>query len=401
MLRGDIQITMQNKDSLKSGSASAPKIVTADSVQAEEVPTIPLGSLQTINSLQPEVSIHEVASMPEFSLPAPLVLQPSEYRRSFGEVLQVWWAGIRPSYLVLPLLPVVVGNVLAWSQSISLGSSPFGHFHPLRFLATLLAVALIQIGANLINDYYDDLRGIDTSNQLGPGGLIQQGIAQPAQVLFAGLFALAIGALMGIIVAFSGGLLVYLFGLIGLLCAYFYSAPSRSLASLSLGELVCFVIFGPLITLGAYMVQTGHIDRIVLIYSIPIGLLAMTIILINDMRDLEDDAQAGKYTIASLLGLRLSRLLCLLLLLATYLIIIVMGLPHGAPHLILITLWTLPTLVIVISGMLRTDTPAGLHLVLGQAIRLEIYFGILLVIALIVTGIWPVLPHLPTIVLPF
>jgi 1,4-dihydroxy-2-naphthoate octaprenyltransferase len=391
---------MQKKDSQNNGSISGSKVVAADSVQAEEVPTIPLGSLQTINALQPEVSVHAVTSVPEMNLPSPLVVQPSEYRRSFSEVIHAWWEGIRPAYLILSLVPLVVGSVLAWTQTVTLGH-PLGHFHPLRFLAAFIAVALLQIGANLVNDYYDDLRGIDASNQLGPGGLIQQGIAQPAQVLFAGLFSLAIGALVGIVVAFSGGLMVFLFGLIGLLCAYFYSAPSRSLASLSLGELVCFVIFGPLITLGAYMVQIGHIDRIVLIYSIPVGLLSMAIILLNDMRDFEDDAQAGKYTIASLLGLRWSRLFCLLLLLAAYAIIVVLAVPHGAPHILLITLWSLPTLMIVITGMLRTDTPAGLHLVMRQAIKLEAYFGILLVIALIVTALWPLLPHLPTIVLPF
>src|SRR5229473_5523168 len=391
---------MQNKSSKNNNSVSVPKVVTADSVQAEEVPTIPLGSLQTINALQPEVSIHAVTSTQGVNLPTPLVVQPSEYRRSLSEWVKAWWEGMRPFYLALPLLPVVVGSTLAWTQSISPGT-PFGHFHLLHFLATLIAVAALQVGANLVNDYYDDLRGVDTSNQLGPGGLIQQGLVSPEQVLATGLIALALGALLGAIVAFSGGLLVYLFGLVGLLCAFFYSASSRSLSALSLGELICFVIFGPLITLGAYMVQIGHIDRIVLVYSIPLGLLAMAIILLNDMRDIEDDAQAGKYTIASLLGLQLSRLFCLGLLLVAYTIIVALGLPHGAPHILLITLWTLPTLVIVISGMLRTDTPAGLHLVMHQAIRLEVYFTLSLVLALIISAVWPVLPHLPTIVLPF
>ena len=391
---------MQKKGSHNNGSVSVPKVVTADSVQAEEVPTIPLGSLQTINALQPEVSIHPVTSTQAVNLPTPLVVQPSEYRRSLSEWVKAWWDGMRPFYLALPLLPLVVGSTLAWTQSIS-PATPFGHFHLLHFLATLIAVAALQVGANLVNDYYDDLRGVDTSNQLGPGGLIQQGLVSPEQVLATGLIALALGALLGAIVAFSGGLLLYAFGLVGLLCAFFYSASSRSLSALSLGELICFVIFGPLITLGAYIVQIGHIDRIVLVYSIPLGLLAMAIILLNDMRDIEDDAQAGKYTIASLLGLQLSRLFCLGLLLAAYTIIVALGLPHGAPHILLITLWTLPTLVIVISGMLRTDTPAGLHLVMHQAIRLEVYFTLLLVLALIISAVWPVLPHLPTIVLPF
>src|SRR5205085_40574 len=272
---------MQRQDPTNSdGMPSAPKvkaiassqIIMADSVQAEEVPTLPLGSLQSLGGLQPEISIHSVASTRSVSMPAPLVVQPSEYRRSPGEWLSIWWDGIRPAYLPLSIMPVVVGSALAWTQSIA-SKSPLGHFHVLRFLATFIAVILLQIGAHLVNDYYDYLKGIDTSNSLGPGGLIQQGLIKPARVLSFGLILLALGALAGMLVAVSGGVLVFAFGLVGLLCAYFYSATSRALSSMALGELVSFLIFGPLIVLGAYIVQTGHIDRIALLYSIPLGLL--------------------------------------------------------------------------------------------------------------------------------
>jgi len=390
---------MQNKGSADGVPVPASKIVAADSVQAEEVPTIPLGSLQTINTLQPEVSVHSVAATQAVMVPVPLVVQPAEYRRSLVEWLKVWWDGIRPSYFALSLLPVVVGTVLAWTQSISL-KTPLGHFHPLRFIATITTVALLQVGANLVNDYYDYLRGIDTSNQLGPGGLIQQGLIRPTRVLYAGLTVLGLGAAFGVITAFSGGALTYVIGFIGLLCAYFYSATSRSLSTLALGELVSFAVFGPLITLGAYMVQAGHLDRNVLLYSIPLGLLATAVIHLNDMRDVESDAQAGKHTLASQLGLRWSRILYLLFLAAAYTLIIVLAVPKNAPHLLLITLWTLPTLVVAISGALLTDTPAGLHLVMRQTIALEVYFTFWLVVGLIATAVWPVLPHLPAIVLP-
>src|SRR5260370_10833041 len=156
---------MQKKGSQNNGSVSVPKVVTADSVQAEEVPTIPLGSLQTINALQPEVSIHAVTSTQGVNLPTPLVVQPSEYRRSLSEWVKAWWEGMRPFYLALPLLPVVVGSTLAWTQSISAGT-PFGHFHLLHFLATLIPLAALQLGANLVNDHYADLEGGDTSTQL-------------------------------------------------------------------------------------------------------------------------------------------------------------------------------------------------------------------------------------------
>ena len=378
----------------KAKAITSSQIVTADSVQAEEVPTIPLGSLQALSTLQPEVSIHSVASTRSVTMPAPLVVQPSEYRRSFGEWLSVWWDGIRPAYLPLSIMPVIVGSALAWTQSIAV-KSLLGHFHVLRFLATLIAVILLQIGAHLVNDYYDYLKGIDTSNSLGPGGLIQQGLIKPARVLTFGLILLVFGALLGALVAVSGGLLVFAFGLVGLLGAYFYSATSRALSSIALGELVSFLIFGPCITLGAYLVQTGHIDRLVLLYSIPLGLLATAVIHLNNMRDTESDLQARKHTLASLWGLRMNRAFYVILLLGVYATIIALGVPHHAPHLVLITLWTLPTAIVAVTGVLRTDAPAGLHLAMHQTLKVETYFTLLLVVALFVSALWPLLPHLP------
>ncbi|GAC1401035.1 MAG: hypothetical protein NVSMB49_14590 [Ktedonobacteraceae bacterium] len=382
-------------------SATPPYVVTADAVQAEEVPTIPLGSLETISTLHPEVSVRSVASTRFVNTPASLIVQPSDYHRSTGEWLQVWWDGIRPTYLLLPLVPVCVGSVLAWIQTVS-AKKLLGHFHTTHFLGILLAVLLIQIGANLVNDYYDYLRGVDTSNALGPGGLIQQGLSKPTRVLYLGLTALALGAVVGILIASAGGLLVYLLGGIGLLCAYFYSATSRPLSSLALGELVGFFLFGPFITLGAYLVmaQTGHIDRTVLSYSIPLGLLATATIHANNMRDIEGDTHAKRHTLATLLGLRWSRWLYVALVLAAYLVIVGVAIPHGAPHFVLLTLWTLPMLVVALTGILRTDAPAGLHLVMHQTLKLETYFALFLIIALLITAFLPIIPNLPAHLIP-
>jgi 1,4-dihydroxy-2-naphthoate octaprenyltransferase len=386
----------------KTDSSPALQVVMAESVQAEEVPTIPLESLQMISELQPEVSVHSLASSPAVITPVPLVAPPSEYHRSRWEWLLIWWDGIRPAYLPLSLLPVILGSIAAWTQSIS-HTSPHGIFHPFRFILTLAAVLLLQIGAQLINDYYDYSRGIDTGNSLGPGGLIQQGLINPVRALTYGLAALAVGGLLGAILAISVGWLAFVFGLLGLLAAYLYSGPFRGLSSLALGELVSFCIFGPLLTLGAYLVQTDHLDRMVFILSISLGFLATAFIHVNDMRDAESDAQAGKHTLASLLGLPLSRTLYILLLLGAYAPIVALGLPHHAPHLLLLVLWTLPGLVIVITGILRTASPASLNVIMRQTLTLEAFFTLLLVVALVVTAIVPVLtfPHLPSLKLPF
>jgi len=389
----------------KTKKMTSSQNVMAESVQAEEVPTIPLGSLQTVSEFHPDISVHSVAPKDSVMLPVPLVEQPPQNKRSLGERLTILWEGIRPGYLPLSLLPIILGSVAAWTQSIS-PKTPRGEFHPIRFVIILIAVLLLQIGTNLVNDYYDYLNGIDFSNSLGPGGLIQQGLVKPARVLSYGLAALVLGALLGAYVAISGSWLLVIFGLLGLLAAYFYSGPRRGLSSRALGELISFCIFGPLLTLGAYMVQTGYLDRLVFIYSISLGLLATAFIHINNMRDAESDAQAGKDTLASILGFRLSRTLYLIVELGAYAPIVALALPRHAPHLLLLVLWTLPGLVIAVTGAVRAYSPASLNIVMQQTLKLEVLFTLLLIVALVVTAMFPILldlllPHLPVLNLPF
>ena len=216
---------------------------------------------------------------------------------------------------------------------------------------------------------------------------------------------LLLGGLLGAIVAFSGGPFVYLFGLIGLLSAFFFSATSRPLSSIALGELTSFIIYGPLLTLGAYLVQAGGSPNrasflTALLYSLPLALLTTAAVHANNMRDIETDTQAEKLTLASLVGLRWSRVLYVLLVLGAYAIIAAIGLPHGAPHLILITFWTLPILVVAFTGALRADMPTSLHLAMRETLKLHTYFTLLLLAALLATALWGLLPHLPIKALP-
>jgi 1,4-dihydroxy-2-naphthoate octaprenyltransferase len=373
---------------------NAPQIVTANFVQAEEVPTIPIASLQIISTLQPEVAVYSVASTRTVSSPTPLVVKPSGYQRSWREWVQIWVNGMRLNYLPLSLMPILLGSVLAWLSTIA-PKKPFGSFHLAHFLGISVVVLLLQVGAHLVNDYYDFLHGIDMSNTLGPGGLINQGYVRPRRVLAIGLLLLVLGTAIGLVVALPGGALLYLLGSIVVLCAFFYSATPYSLSARALGEIAVFFIFGPVLTLGAYMVQMGpHFPASVLIYSLPLGLLAVATLHANNMRDIEGDALAGKYTLASVIGIFRSRVLYLLLVLGAYTPIVCLGIPHKGPHLILIALWTLPTLVVAISCVMRTNAPAGFHLVMRLTLKLEIYFTILLMLGLMITAIFPILPFM-------
>jgi 1,4-dihydroxy-2-naphthoate polyprenyltransferase len=389
----------RQSDTVKTDETIAAQPTTAGAVQSENVPVIHASTQLAVSELQPRISTYSVTTTSDVIQPVPLVEQPSASKRSLREWLSIWWEGIRPAYLVLSLSPLILGTVAAWTQSISV-KIPRGIFHPVTFVITLIAVLLFQIGAQLINDYYDYLKGIDANNSQGPGGLIQQGLVEPARVLVVGLVALGLGAIAGIFIAISVGWSIIVLGLIGVLSAYFYSGVPKGLASLALGEFLCFFIFGPLITIGSYMTQTGHIDRIVYIYSISLGLLATAFIHVNNMRDVESDTPAGKLTLASLMGVRLSRTLYVILVLGAYAPIVALGLPRHSPHLLLIVLWTLPILLIVITTVLRTTSSASLHTAMFQTLKLEVYFTLLLIIALVVNAFLPIIAHLH-LTLPF
>jgi 1,4-dihydroxy-2-naphthoate polyprenyltransferase len=337
------------------------------------------------------------------NLPAPLVAQPAEYQRSLSEWVQIWWEGIRPAYLSLSLAPVLLGTTLAWTQTVH-AQTPLGQLHLGYLIGSIVIALFIQIAGHLINDYYDYVRGVDTGNLFGSGGLIQQRYVKPTLVLKIGLMLLGMGTFLGLILSIGrGSLVIALFGLLIVLGAYFYSAPPRPLSSIALGEICGFILFGPLLTLGAYIVQAGgsSFPTSTLIYSLPPGLLAMAVIHTNNMRDRDTDANAQKLTLTSIVGRKASRFIYLLLLFITYGLIGILGVVHQGPHLILITFWTLPLLVVAGSGIIRTRVAAGFHMVMRETLHIEIYVILLLITGLALTALIPVLPHVPAHLLPF
>lgn len=392
----------QEQDTVDFSKTNPSKIVAADQTQAEEVPTIPIDSLELVASLRPAVSVHsvEMASFP--NLPMPLVAHPLEHQRGLSEWWQIWWDGIRPRYLTLSLSPVLLGTTLAWTHTVQ-AQTPLGQLDLRYLIGSIMIAFLIQIAGHLINDYYDYVQGIDTGNLFGSGGLIQQRYVKPTRVLMIGLILLGGGTLLGLILSIErGNLLIALFGLLIVLGAYFYSAPPHPLSSIALGEISGFILFGPLLTLGAYMAQPGGaISTSVLIYSLLPGLLATTVIHTNNIRDRETDTSAQKLTLAHLMGVKASRFIYLLLLFVVYSIITILGAVHKGPHLILITFWTLPLLVIAGSGIIRTTVPAGFHMIMRETLRIETYCILLLILGLILTALIPVLPHIPAHLLPF
>ena len=154
------------RTSIGSNTTNTSRIVAADAIQAEEVPTVPIDSMELVEALQPEVNVRSVNSTYLPNLPTPLVAQTSEYRRGLGEWIQIWWDGIRPAYLRLSLLPILLGTALAWTHTVT-NQSPLGQLHLKHAIAGIVIAFLIQTGGHLINDYYDYVRGIDNGKIFG------------------------------------------------------------------------------------------------------------------------------------------------------------------------------------------------------------------------------------------
>jgi 1,4-dihydroxy-2-naphthoate polyprenyltransferase len=213
--------------------------------------------------------------------------------------IRIWMQATRAFTLVMPLMCVTVGSVLAFYTGAS--------FSPPRYLAALAAALLIHIGANLINDYYDFIKGTDLDNweapdAYGPGLVIQQGLLTARQIHVVGLGTFAAGSALGLVLVYVCGWPVLLFGLAGALGSYFYTAEPLSLAYHGLGDLMVFLLMGPGYVMGSYYVQALGFSWAAVLVGIPLGFLCSGVLQVNNIRDIENDRRHGKWTFAAIVG---------------------------------------------------------------------------------------------------
>jgi 1,4-dihydroxy-2-naphthoate octaprenyltransferase len=211
---------------------------------------------------------------------------------------RTWADAARPRTLFAAVAPVVVGSALAWHD---------GGFNA-RAAALCLAFALlVQIGTNLANDYYDHLRGADTAERVGPRRAVSAGLVSPAVMRRATIVVFALAFVVGLGLLARGGPWLLAVGLASIACGIAYTGGPYPLGYHGLGDLFVFLFFG-LVAVGAtYFVQTGRLAVVALPAAVAIGLLAANILVANNYRDLETDAQAGKRTLVVIFGRRFAR----------------------------------------------------------------------------------------------
>jgi 1,4-dihydroxy-2-naphthoate octaprenyltransferase len=296
-------------------------------------------------------------------------------------------------YLRASRLPFLTGSLFPVAAATALAYFTDHTWNFLFFGLTALGVAALHLGANLINDYYDSF-GSDPLNRnftpfSGGSRVIQNRQMSPGQVKTLAYLMLGLGVGCGLILIYLGRPWVALVGLLGLGAALFYSASPLQLMSSGLGEIIIFLAFGPLLTWGAYYVQTGKLSLVGAAVSLPLAFLITAIIWINEFPDLSADLAAGKRHLVARLGLKVSRWVYAALMTAPFISLLILIEIFRLPDLIVAGLLPLPLALRAVRLAFRTP-PTDPEFVPIQALTIQTHFvtGLTLTLALLYAAWW-------------
>jgi 1,4-dihydroxy-2-naphthoate octaprenyltransferase len=275
----------------------------------------------------------------------------------------------RPRTLPAAAAPVLVGTALAIEAD---------EFKGLAFVAALVGSIFIQIGTNLSNDYSDARRGADTEDRLGPVRVTAGGLMPPRRVLIGTWVAFGIAVLAGLYLTAIAGPELLLVGVASIAAGVLYTGGPRPYGYEGLGELFVFLFFGVVAVVGTYYVQAEELPWEAFALSVPVGLLAAAILVVNNIRDADTDRRAGKRTLAVRLGRERARQLFAAMLAISYLVPILIPLAGGLSWWVALPLLSLPLVPSLWRTVAeRTDGPS-LNAALADTGRLLGVFSLLL-----------------------
>jgi 1,4-dihydroxy-2-naphthoate polyprenyltransferase len=283
-----------------------------------------------------------------------------------------WFLATRPRTLVAGLIPVAVGSALAYRDHV---------FAILPALAALIGALFIQIGTNLVNDYFDFKRGADTVDRLGPPRATQQGWLSPQAVIRGAMVCFGLAFVVGLYLVSVAGWPLVVIGLCSLTAGYAYTGGPFPLAYNGLGDVFVLVFFGFVAVGGTYFVQGQSLSTTTLLAAVPVGLLGVALLAVNNTRDEKTDAAAGKKTLVVRFGATFGKaeyVTCLVVSALTPLALWVSGIT--GPFVMLS--WLAIPLAIPPLRLLFTQTGAALNAALAGTARLQLVFGLLFAVGL-------------------
>jgi 1,4-dihydroxy-2-naphthoate octaprenyltransferase len=277
-----------------------------------------------------------------------------------------WILGARVRTLPAAIAPVIVGTSLA--DQINFRNA---------LLALIVSLSL-QIAVNYANDYSDGVRGTD-SNRIGPTRLVASNLASASSVKNASIISFFIAAIAGTVLALNTSAWLIAVGFISILAAWGYTGGKKPYGYLGFGELSVFIFFGVVATVGSYYVQVGQVTRDAILLSIPMGSLSCAILVINNLRDLNQDKLVSKRTLAVKLGDIKTRIFYLLLLVLAQ---VSAAAAASINKYALLTLLWLPLTCSAVKQVLRGASGKALITILGKTSKLQFLVALTLAISL-------------------
>jgi 1,4-dihydroxy-2-naphthoate octaprenyltransferase len=280
---------------------------------------------------------------------------------------------VRPATLPAAVGPVLVG------LGVAVG---LGVFEPLAALACLAVALLLQIASNVANDLSDFRSGVDTEERLGPPRAAALGLLDERRML-AGLAVIAgLAGLVGLYLVWLGGPLILVLGVAAVVSAFAYTGGPWPYGYHGLGEVFVFVFFGLVAVAGTTYLQLLRWEPLAFAAAVPVGALITAVLVVNNLRDIDTDARAGKRTLAVLLGERGAMREYDLLLVVAYALPPVLVVTGAASLTVLLPLVSAPLAVRLHRLVRAGGDPRRLNPVLKETARLSLLFSSLLALGL-------------------
>lgn len=293
----------------------------------------------------------------------------------------------RPWSFSMTAISVLLGPVLA----VSLGLLSWPSWNWLYALLTLAGMILVHGATNAINDYFDVKHKVDTPETATAQyreHFIITGKLKPQEVLGFSILLYGIAAVIGVVLAVFRGWPIVLFAVIGGLTSFFYTGGPVKFKHLALGEAAVFLMWGPVMVLASFFIQTGSFDRAgaVLLISIPQGLWVLLVLFANNMKDTKHDSETGVKTVANLLSLRASFVLFIVILFFIYAVTGVEIIAGLLPVTAVAVLVSFPFAIPLVRSLTRENqVPPDAD---PKTARVGMIFGVALILSLIVSTVF-------------
>ncbi len=290
-------------------------------------------------------------------------------------LLKILFLTARPKTLGASIAPVLMGTALAIRS---------GEFHFLSAISALIGAMFIQILTNYANDYFDFFKGADKENRLGPVRATSAGWLTPKQMRICLIVLVILSLIPGAYLIYRGGIPILIIGVVSLVLAFAYTAGPLPLAYLGLGDIFVLIFFGPVAVLGTYYVQSLQVSLEGLLAGISAGCFSVAILTVNNYRDIDNDRNAGKRTLAVRFGKRFAEVEYGFALLVSVLVIplLLTIVKNGQKDMLFLIIFILPALYLV-RAMVRLKG-SELNLLLANTTKLLLAYSIVFSILWIV-----------------